>query len=147
MSASRTIARATQRRRSFPLLGLALGLAILMLLAPVASARVGDYSCSDPSKVYYGNHRLFQRPCTVSCDQVYDRISEYQEIVRKGYTAKDPKYHFLMKKASKRFSDAVKKMAVKYRHDLVACAGAISQEREKAKAIPDRTSECIKALE
>ena len=120
---------------------------VSLVLAPVCWARVGDYACSDPSRVYYGNHRLFQRPATVSCDKVYDRIPEYQEIVRRGLTDKSPKYHSLMKKASKRFSDAVKKMARKHRHDLVACVGAISKEREKAADVPDRTRECIKALD
>ena len=122
-------------------------LVLSAVTAPVSWARVGDYSCSDPSKVYFGNHRLFQRPATISCNKVYDQIPEYQEIVRLGLTDKSAKYHSLMKKASKRFSAAVKKMARKYRHDLVACTGAISKERKKAAAIPDRTKECIKALD
>ena len=71
-------------------------------LVSVADAGVGDYDCSDPSKVYYGNHRLFQRPAHVDCDRVYGRISEYQEIVRRRLTDKDAQYHILMKKASKR---------------------------------------------
>jgi len=126
---------------------LVLALVVAMVCAPLCWARVGDYSCSDPSKVYYGNHRLFQRPATVSCDRVYDRIPEYQEIVRKGLTEKDTRYHILMKKASKRFSEAVKKMARARNHDLVACVGAVKKDREKAPDIPDRTAEVIKALD
>jgi hypothetical protein len=128
-------------------LSLALVASLILGSASLAAARVGDYTCSDPSKVYYGNHRLFQRPATVSCNQVYDRIPEYQEIVRKGYTEKNPQYHILMSKASKRFSEAVKKMAVKFRHDLIACAGAVAKEREEAEDIPDRTQDCIDALD
>ena len=139
--------RLRSTRFSMSLTTFVLAVLVALIASPVAWARVGDYSCSDPSKVYYGNHRLFQRPCTVNCNDVYDRIPEYQEIVRKGYTDKNPQYHILMKKASKRFSDAVKKMAKKHRHDLVACAGAIRKERDKAKDIPDRTQECIKALD
>jgi len=129
------------------LVGLALAAAPVAWAGAGSELRVGDYSISDPSKVYVGNHRLFQRPATVSCDRVYDRIPEYQEIVRKGLTEKDPNYHILMKKASKRFSDAVKKMARAKRHDLVACAGAIKKDRKEAPDIPDRTSEVIKALD
>lgn len=146
----RSVARPrTSPATRFPRMGLVLGLAlgVILVAAPLAWARVGDYSISDPSKVYYGNHRLFQRPATVSCDKVYDRIPEYQEIVRKGLTEKDPSYHILMKKASKRFSDAVKKMARAKRHDLVACAGAIQKDRKEAPDIPDRSSEVIKALD
>ena len=125
---------------------LVIGAFVLGTAATVA-AGVGDYTCTDPSKVYYGNHRLFQRPATVSCDKVYDAIPEYQEIVKKGLTDKDPRYHILMKKASKRFSAAVKKMAKSKNHDLVACTGAVKKAKEKAKDIPDRTKECIKALD
>ena len=142
-----TLPRNRRRPLSFAAASLGAVLLSALVLAPVAWARVGDYSCSDPSKVYYGNHRLFQRPATVSCDRVYDRIPEYQEIVRKGYTDKNPQYHILMKKASKRFSEAVKKMAQKHRHDLVACAGALTKARDSAKDIPDRTEDCITALD
>ena len=116
-------------------------------LVSVADAGVGDYDCSDPSKVYYGNHRLFQRPAHVDCDKVYGRISEYQEIVRRRLTDKDPQYHILMKKASKRFAAAVKKMARDKRHDLVAQSGSVRKSKDKAKDIPDRTDDVIQALD
>ena len=124
-----------------------LALALLLLAAPLASAALGDYTCSDPSKVYFGNHRLFRRPCHISCDQVYDKIPEYQEIVRKGLTAKDARYHLLMKKASARFSAAVKKMARANNYDLVAFAGSVKKNKKTAKDVPDRTASCIEALE
>ena len=118
-----------------------------ILAAPAALAGVGDYSCDDPSKVYYGNQRLFQRPAEVDCDRVYGRISEYQEILRRRLTDKDPAYHMLMKKASARFSAAVKKMARDKSHDLVAQQGAVIKANDEAKAIPDRTDEVIQALD
>ncbi len=129
-------------------------IAVFMLLvtagaayAGVESAGVGDYSCSDPKKVYFGNHRLFRRPCTVSCDRIYQRIPEYQEILRRGLTDKDPKYHLLMKKATKRFSGAIKKMAQDKNHDLVAETGAVRRNKKKAPAIPDRTADALQALD
>jgi len=133
------------RARSLSLMPL--GLALLLVLAPLAVAGVGDYHCSDPSKVYYGNSRLFQRPAVIDCDKVYAHISEYKEIVRRGLTAKSPRYHLLMKKATERFSAAVKKMAKAKSHDLVALAGTVTKAKEKAKDIPDRTQDVIRLLD
>ena len=143
MSEARSTGATTARR-------LTILTAILLLvggLAVVADAGVGSYTCSDPSKVYYGNHRLFQRPAHVDCDQVYGRIDEYQEIVRRRLTDKDAQYHILLKKASKRFSEAVKKMARDKQHDLVAQDGAVAKAKTKAKDIPDRTQDVIQALD
>lgn len=125
----------------------AIALLAFVLAAPVAMAGVGDYTCSDPSKVYFGNQRLFQRPAHVDCDRIYGRISEYQEILRRRLTDKDPAYHILMKKASKRFAAAVKKMARDKHHDLVAQQGSVAKAEKKAKDIPDRTDAVIQALD
>ncbi len=125
----------------------AIVVAALVVLAPVALAGVGDYTCSDPSKVYYGNSRLFQRPAGIDCDKVYDRISEYKEIVRRGLTAKDPQYHLLMKKATARFSEAVKEMARDKSHDLVAHTGSVKKAKTSAKDVPDRTQDVIQKLD
>ena len=118
-----------------------------VLATSAAMAGAGDYSCDDPSKVYYGNERLFRKPAEVDCDRVYGRISEYQEIIRRRLTDKDPEYHMLMKKASKRFTAAVKKMAVSKGHDLVAQQGTVVKADDKAKDVPDRTDEVIQALD
>ena len=126
------------------LLGL---VAVLALVAPLALASVGAYTCSDPSKVYYGNARLFQRPAEVDCDKIYDRISEYQEIVRRGLTAKEPQYHLLMKKATERFSEAVKAMARAQQHDLVAQVGVVAKAKKDAQDVPDRTQDVIAKLD
>lgn len=125
----------------------AVALLAFVLAAPVAMAGVGDYTCTDPSRVYYGNQRLFQRPAHVDCDRIYARIDEYQEILRRRLTDKDPAYHILMKKASKRFAAAVKKMARDKRHDLVAQQGSVTKSDKKAKDIPDRTDAVIQALD
>ena len=121
--------------------------AVLALGAAVADAGVGDYTCDDPSKVYYGNQRLFQRPACVDCDRVYANIPEYQEILRRRLTDKDAQYHLLMKKATKRFSAAVKKMARDKNHDLVAQTGTVRKAKKKAKDVPDRSQDVIDALD
>ena len=80
-------------------------------------------------------------------DKVYARIPEYKEILRRRLTDKDAKYHLLMKKASKRFAAAIKKMARAKNHDLVAQTGAVRKSKKKAKDIPDRTQDVIDALD
>ena len=112
-----------------------------------AYAGVGDYNVSDPSKVYMGNSRLFQRPACVDCDRIYSHIPEYQEILRRGLTDQSPAYHLLMKKASQRFSTAVKKMAAAENHDLVAHLGVVTKAKAEAPDVPDRTDEVVRALD
>ncbi len=121
-------------------------LAVLALLTGTASAGVGDYRCTDPTKVYYGNARLFQRPAMISSDEVYRHIPEYKEIVKKGLDDKDARYHFLMKKASARFTEAVKQTARDLDHDLIAEDGAVSKAKKEAKDVPERTDEVIQNL-
>lgn len=144
MSIARRTAAGFIRRPMFLLAVLAL---LVGSLATTADAGVGHYTCSQPNKVFYGNHRLFQRPAHVCSDTVYGRISEYQEIVRRRLTDKDAQYHILMKKASKRFSAAVKKMARDKNHDLVAQCGTVSKAKTKAKDVPLRTDDVIQALD
>lgn len=114
----------------------------------VELAALGDYRVTDEAKVYHGNSRLFQRPAQIRSSEVYDQIPEYQEIVKKGLTDKDPRYHFLLRRASERFSEAVKAMArdASFDHDLVAESGAVTRSRKEAAEIPDRTSAVIAKL-
>lgn len=140
----------TFRTTIMPRLPLMLGLVLIsaiFALPSVASAAVGDYRCKDHSDVYLGNARLFKRPCHISADRVYRKIPEYQEILQKKLTDDDPKYHLLMKKASQRFTEAVKQMARDLDHDLVAEVGAIKKDKEEAKSIPDRTDEVIRIIQ
>ncbi len=111
-----------------------------------AAAQVGDYRCSDPSRVYHGNPRLIRKPAIISADDVYSRISEYQQICEQGLTDKDVRYHFLMKKASERFAKAVKAAARALGYDCIAEQGAIEVAREGAKAPVDVTAEVVSRL-
>ena len=122
---------------------------ITLVAACPAEAGVGDYRCVNPTQVYMGNAKRFQRPCVISADRVYRSISEYREIVDKGLTDKDLRYHLLMKKAARKFADAIKKkMARTHRHDLVAESGAVepNPKKEGIASVPDRTSEAVAAL-
>ena len=119
---------------------------VLLLGTGTALAGVGDYRCADPNKVYFGNARLFQKPCEIDSDRVYKHIPEYKEILDKGLTDKSPRYHFLMKKASARFNEAVKQMARDMDHDLVAQKGIVKKAKKGAKDVPDRTDDVIANL-
>jgi hypothetical protein len=121
-------------------------LVVLFFSAGPAGADVGDYRCEDTVKVYFGNPRLFQKPAVLSADRVYQKIPEYQEILEKGLTDKDVRYHFLMKKASERFAKAVKSMARDKGHDLVAEAGSIEVAKKDSPTPPDRTDDVIERL-
>jgi 4-diphosphocytidyl-2C-methyl-D-erythritol kinase len=138
------------RRRSGSLARsvLALGALCLLLLAqtPALAEGVGDYKCTDCDKVYHGNPRLFKKPCEISADEVYKHIPEYKQILDKGLTDKDVEYHFLMKKASQRFTDAVKQMARDLDYDLVAEKGTIKKAKDGAKDIPDATDDVVKNI-
>lgn len=125
------------------------------LLAIAATALVGapavvaaeekgpQYRVDDVSLVYLGNPRLFKKPCAVSADQVYRAIPEYKEILEKGLTDKDPKYHFLMKKASEKFSRAIGDVAKADGYDLVAGIGAVVPVTPETPAVPDVTTSVI----
>lgn len=135
------------RTRGIQHLGLAMtAMALVLVLAPLAQAGLGDYRCTDPGRVYHGNARLIRKPAVVSADRVYAEIPEYQTILREGLTDKDVRYHFLMKEASKKFSRAVKAMARAHSHDFVAEIGAVEVVRKGATEPPDRTSEVIAKL-
>ena len=69
------------------------------------------------------------------------RVAEYREILDKGLTDKDVRYHFLMKKASEKFLEAVKQMARELDLDLVAESGAVKVTKRGVEAPPDRTDD------
>lgn len=105
-----------------------------------------SWRVDDPTLVYLGNPRLFKKPCVVSADRVYRSIPEYQEILEKNLTDKDVRYHFLMKKASDKFSRAIKDLARDLSYDLVAGVGGISPATKDTPAVPDETSAAIARL-
>ena len=125
---------------------LALGALLAVLVPHLARAEMSDYKVADPGAVYFGNCRLFTKPCVVKADKVYRSIAEYREILDKGLTDKDVQYHFLMKKASERFLDAVKRMARDASVDIVGEVGAIKSAKTGVAEPTDRTDDAIAKL-
>jgi len=111
-----------------------------------ACADVGDYRLVDGGVVYHGNGRLFSKPCVIQADRVYRQIAEYREILDKGLTDKDVRYHFLMKKASEKFLESVRQLAKELDLDLVAEVGAVKVGRRGVEAPADRTDDVISRL-
>ena len=128
-------------------------LAAVVLLMLVGSRPVGaedakgpSYRCTDPSQVYLGNPRLFKKPAVLSADRVYRAIPEYQEILAKNLTDRDVRYHFLMRKASDKFTSAVGTVARDAGYDLVAHQGAVLAETADTPAPPDVMDTVISKL-
>jgi len=111
-----------------------------------AWAEMSDYRIADAGGIYFGNQRLYTKPCVVKADRVYRSIAEYREILDKGLTDKDVQYHFLMKKASERFLDAVKRMAKDLSLDLVGEVGAIRSAKTGIADPPEKTDDVISRL-
>ena len=126
--------------------GLALACVLVLAATAPAWADLGDYRCTDPGRVYFGNPRLIRTPAVVSADRIYGQIKEYQQILREGLTSRDVRYHFLMKKASKKFAKAIQAMARGQGHNFLGERGAIRVARKDAPPPPDRTSEVISKL-
>jgi hypothetical protein len=106
----------------------------------------GGYRCVDASRVYYGNTRLIRNPAAISADGVYRHISEYREILEQGLTDKDARYHFLMRRASERFSKAVKSAARDLGHDVIAEHGAVVPRDSDTEPPPDVTQEVVSRI-
>lgn len=106
----------------------------------------GAYTCEGPARIYHGRPGFVRRPCAVSADRIYEEIPEYQEIRRKRISKNNPRWHLLMREASKRFSAAINTMARKYNHDVVAEIGICRPNEPDVPEPPDRTQEVLKIL-
>lgn len=140
-------------RRFWRSIGLGLAVVAGLLLASMGSARADDakdkgpaYRVVDVSAVYVGNPRLFKKPCAVDSDRIYKSIPEYREILEKNLTDRDVRYHFLLKKASDKFSRAVRALAKDLDYDLVASVGAVVPATTDAPAVPNGTDAAIARL-
>lgn len=137
---------AARRAWRTALTGLLLVAAVMLAPLSRAEAEMNDYRVADPGAIYLGNCRQFTKPCVVKADRVYRSISEYREILDKGLTDKDVQYHFLMKKASERFLEAVKRMAKDVSVDIVGEVGAIKSAKTGIAEPTDRTDDAIAKL-
>jgi hypothetical protein len=115
-------------------------------LAVEPEKKAPAWKVADASLVYLGNPKLFKKPAAVSADKVYRAIPEYREILEKNLTDKDVRYHFLMKKASDKFSKAIRDVAQEVGYDLVAGTGAVVPANTDTPAVPDVTTSAIAKL-
>ena len=126
---------------------LLLALGVVATLSPrVAQADMSDYRIADAGGSSFGNQRLYTKPCVVKADRIYRAIPEYREILDKGLTDKDVQYHFLMKKASEKFLEAVKRMARDVSMDLVGEVGSIKACTTGVSDPPDKTDDVVSRL-
>ncbi|MBI2930912.1 MAG: hypothetical protein HYY16_04620 [Planctomycetes bacterium] len=95
------------------------------------------------ANVYYGLVEGAQKPAEIVAARVFERISEYQEIKRRGLTKDDPEYWVLLNKANDKFYRAVKKVAEESKYDVVVEKGTVKFDGE----VPDVTQRVIDALE
>ena len=104
-----------------------------------------DYEVTDPSAVYLGSGKHPKSPAVILADKVWAEIPEYKTILEEGLTDEDPRYHLLMRKATKRFEDALVKEAKRESYDLIAEVGAV-KALKKGKKIPSGTAGLIELV-
>ena len=105
-----------------------------------------DYAFSgDGGDVYVGNRSMIRRPATVDTDRVYAQIAEYGQA--RSFGNNHPKYLMFMKKATKRFTDAVAKAARANNRGFVTRTGLVTPKRDGIPEPIDLTDEAIRALD
>ena len=133
--------RITRRISGVGVFACALALAVL----PARAADDHDYEVTDSSAVYLGSGKHPKTPAVISVDRVWAEIPEYKTIIEEGLTDEDPRYHLLMKKASRRFEGALAKEAKRESYDLIAEVGAV-KVLKKGKKIPNTTAGMIELV-
>ncbi len=104
-----------------------------------------DYEVTDPSAVYLGSGKHPGSPAVISADKVWAEIPEYKTVLEEGLTDEDARYHLLMKKATRRFEEALVKEAKRESYDLIAELGAV-KALKKGKKIPSATAGMIELV-
>ncbi|MHC4940166.1 MAG: hypothetical protein ACYTHK_14555 [Planctomycetota bacterium] len=122
--------------------------AMFVLCAASAAAAAGKHSFDvvDRTAIYYGSGKHPKAPAVCDADDVWGRIPEYQTIVADELTASDPRYHLLLKKATKRFQRALRKLARRDSYDMIGEIGSIKAVGKKSKSIPTVTKDLIELV-
>ena len=118
----------------------------LTFLSAAALAKGGKYEVLDEGKVYYGDCSSFEKPATISVDNIFPHIHAYKLIKERNLDEKDPEYWVLLMQANKVFRDALKQVAVSKKHDLVAECGALRAVTPEV-TIPDITHLVVAEVE
>ena len=118
----------------------------LVDVAPVARAdepaKKEKKPSVDASAVYFGNASNFHKPAEVDTNAVWAEIPEYKKILEDDLEAGSARYELLMEKASRRFTDAIRKAARAGKYDLVARSGSVKNVAD----VPDLTQDVIDRL-
>ena len=105
-------------------------------VAPVVAERANDSISAAPevkilnsAQVYYPSvvkkGTKFKKPAILTTSTVFDAISEWKQIKRKGLRKSDAEYHLLLKKANEKFNKALKAVQAASSYDIMAEVGAI----------------------
>ena len=116
------------------------------LIAPVQADEGHAFEVVDEDAIYYGEGKHPKTPAITEADDVWAEIPEYKQIVAEELEEDDPNYHILMKKATERFSKALKKIAERDGYDMIGEKGSIESKGDKKKKIPNITKELIKLV-
>ncbi len=117
-----------------------------LVLCGVVAGEDHAFEVVDEDGVYYGKGKHPKAPAATKADDVWEKIPEYQAIVEDELEDDDPRYHLLMKKASERFAKALKKLAERDKHDMIAEVDAVESKGDVKRKIPDVTKELIKLV-
>jgi hypothetical protein len=115
----------------------------------MAAAAFGDgqsYEVLDKSKVYYGDCASFEKPATVSVDEIFPHIREFKLIKERKLDENDPEYWVLLLQANEVFRQALKKAAEPTGYDLVVERGAI-RPSAAGKKVPDITDIVVAVIQ
>lgn len=105
-----------------------------------------DYRCDDPGRVYVGRLPVIRNPAVVESARAYAVIPEFVQLRAEGLSQDTPRYQFLMKAASDRFLLALRALAARLGHDVVAEVGAIRVLRDNLPPPPDITEQLLHEL-
>ncbi len=108
-----------------------LALLLLCSLAVAASTKPEDprVKILNSSQVYYPSvvkkGAKFKKPAVLTTSTIFNSISEWQLIKKKGLTESDAEYHLLLRRANVKFNKALKKVQRNSSYDIMAEVGAI----------------------
>jgi len=122
------------------------GLFVLCAASVTWASSKHDFEVVDSSLVYYGSGKHPKTPAACRADDVWAEIPEYKKIVEEELTDSDPRYHLLLKRATKRFQSALKKLAHREGYDMIAEDGAVKAVGEDKKDIASATNDLIELV-
>jgi len=127
----------------FAIAGLVAATTIALASETHAADPAHDFTVTDSSRVYYGKKKHPKTPAHCDADSVWSQIPEYKTIIEDELGPDDARYHLLLKRATKRFQRALKKLSKRDGYDLIAEVGAVKAVGKKKKKIPTVTSDLI----